>query len=479
MKFGSGHILVRLLGSLIFGMAGAALYHIFFVKTQSPYYIEVGHENSMQYARYEQNTGIEFITASNVSTPSVVFIKTLSNSNTRIHDDFWGFWDFFGNRGPATNSGSGVIVSQDGYVITNNHVVDKADKIEVVLNSKQTYTAKVIGTDPSTDLALLKIEAVNLKPIIMVANSDLLQIGEWVLAVGNPFNLTSTVTAGIVSAKGRNINVVAGQFPIESFIQTDAAINPGNSGGALVNLKGELVGINTAIASKTGSFNGYGFAIPINIVKKVIRDLREYGEVQRAFAGLEVIDIDAEVAKKIGDNTFLGVLISEVFSDGAAAQAGLKAGDVILKVDNVETNSKAMFLERLSYYRPGEKIKLFVKRKAGTTEFTLTLTNKEGTTGVLKNEAITSNSLGADFTPLSKVEKQKMGVAYGYRISNLKSGKIASMGLPEGFVILSINQVRPSTIEELIGLLESSRGRLTIEGIHPNGSKGTYSFFMY
>ncbi|MCZ2355932.1 MAG: trypsin-like peptidase domain-containing protein [Bacteroidia bacterium] len=479
MKFGSGHILVRLLGSLIFGMAGAALYHIFFVKTQSPYYIEVGHENSMQYARYEQNTGIEFITASNVSTPSVVFIKTLSNSNTRIHDDFWGFWDFFGNRGPATNSGSGVIVSQDGYVITNNHVVDKADKIEVVLNSKQTYIAKVIGTDPSTDLALLKIEAVNLKPIIMAANSDLLQIGEWVLAVGNPFNLTSTVTAGIVSAKGRNINVVAGQFPIESFIQTDAAINPGNSGGALVNLKGELVGINTAIASKTGSFNGYGFAIPINIVKKVIRDLREYGEVQRAFAGLEVIDIDADIAKKIGDNTFLGVLISEVFSDGAAAQAGLKAGDVILKVDNVETNSKAMFLERLSYYRPGEKIKLFVKRKAGTTEFTLTLTNKEGTIGVLKNETITSNSLGADFTPLSKVEKQKMGVAYGYRISNLKSGKIASMGLPEGFVILSINQVRPSTIEELIGLLESSRGRLTIEGMHPNGSKGTYSFFMY
>ena len=313
----------------------------------------------------------------------------------------------------------------------------------------------------------------------MAANSDLLQIGEWVLAVGNPFNLTSTVTAGIVSAKGRNINVVAGQFPIESFIQTDAAINPGNSGGALVNLKGELVGINTAIASKTGSFNGYGFAIPINIVKKVIRDLREYGEVQRAFAGLEVIDIDADIAKKIGDNTFLGVLIGEVFSDGAAAQAGLKAGDVILKVDNVETNSKAMFLERLSYYRPGEKIKLFVKRKAGTTEFTLTLTNKEGTTGVLKNETITSNSLGADFTPLSKVEKQKMGVAYGYRISNLKSGKIASMGLPEGFVILSINQVRPSTIEELIGLLESSRGRLTIEGIHPNGSKGTYSFFMY
>ena len=472
-------VFLWLFGSMFFGMLGAALYNVLFVKPLSPYYLESRTENPVQHVRYEQNTNVEFVTASTVVTPSVVFIKTLSNTNARMHDDFWGFWDFFGNRGPAMNSGSGVIVTQDGYVITNNHVIDKADKIEVILNSKHTFEAKVIGTDPSTDLALLKIEANNLKPITMVANSDMLQVGEWVLAVGNPFNLTSTVTAGIVSAKGRNIHVVSGQFPIESFIQTDAAINPGNSGGALVNVKGELVGINTAIASNTGSYNGYGFAIPVNIVKKVIRDLREFGEVQRAFAGLEVVDIDAKIAEKIEDTNLQGVYVTEISAEGAASQAGLEKGDIILKIDNIEISSKAMFLERLSYYRPGDKIKILAKRKSQTKEFIITLTNKEGTTGVLKREFVTSASLGADFSPLSKIEKQKLNVSFGYRISNLKNGKIRSMGLPEGFVILSVNQVKPSSIEELIGLLENSRGRLTIEGVHPNGSRGTYSFFMY
>lgn len=455
------------------------MYNAILTKPHYPYYLEAQTANSVQRVRYEQDTGVEFVTASSVATPSVVFIKTLSNTNTRMQDDFWGFWDFFGNRGPAMNSGSGVIVSADGYVITNNHVIDKADKIEVILNNKHTYAAKVIGTDPSTDLALLKIEATNLKPVVITTNSDMLQVGEWVLAVGNPFNLTSTVTAGIVSAKGRNIHVVSGQFPIESFIQTDAAINPGNSGGALVNLKGELVGINTAIASNTGSYNGYGFAIPVNIVKKVIRDLREFGIVQRAFAGLEVTDIDADIAQKINSANLLGVYVTEVSADGAAAQAGLKNGDVILKVDNIETNSKAMFLERLSYYRPGDNIKVLIKRKTEVIEFSLKLTNKEGTTSVLKNESVTSTLLGADFSPLSKVEKQKLNVSSGYRISNLKSGKIRSMGLPEGFVILSVNKVSPSSIEELIGLLENSRGQLVIEGIHPNGSRGMYSFFVY
>ncbi|MCS7074333.1 MAG: trypsin-like peptidase domain-containing protein [Bacteroidia bacterium] len=419
----------------------------------------------------------DFVVASEISTPTVVFIKTKSNAGNNA-ENFWFFGDFFGNRGPAYNTGSGVIISADGFIVTNYHVIDKADAIEVILNNKHSYEAKVIGQDPSTDLALLKIEAKNLKPIV-VGNSDQVKIGEWVLAVGNPFNLTSTVTAGIVSAKGRNINIVNSQFPIESFIQTDAAINPGNSGGALVNLKGELIGINTAIASQTGSYNGYGFAIPVNIVKKIVKDFIDYGEVQRAFIGMEVADIDAKLAQKIGNEDYSGVYIESISSDGSAKQAGIKPGDVLLKVNGIQVNSKAEYLEQLSYYRPGEKIKLVVRSGNTYKEVVVTLTNREGTTDVLKKISVTSKTLGADFTPLSKVEKEKLRVKSGYKVSEIRGGLIRQMGLPEGFTILSVNQVVPESVEELISLLENTRGRITIDGIHPNGGRGMYSFFMY
>ncbi|MHB1278756.1 MAG: S1C family serine protease, partial [Bacteroidia bacterium] len=373
---------------------------------------------------------IEFIEASKKSTPSVVYIKTISPAQAPSYWDDW--FDLFGQRGEQAGSGSGVIVSEDGYIATNNHVVQGATSIEVVLNNKRyVYQAKVVGTDPSTDLALLKIDAKGL-PAIALGNSENVQIGEWVLAVGNPFNLTSTVTAGIVSAKGRNINVVNNQFPIESFIQTDAAINPGNSGGALVNQKGELIGINTAIASRTGAYNGYGFAIPVNIVGKIIKDLKEFGEVQRAFTGMEVVDITSELMEKTG-NLDKGVYVAYVGADGPAKEAKLKEGAVIFKVNGTEVNSKATFDEQIAYYRPGEKIKITL---SDGKELTLSLVNREGNTEMLKRMLVHSDVLGADFEKISKVERDRYGIDGGFRVSNISSGIIRKMNLQDGFIFV-------------------------------------------
>jgi Do/DeqQ family serine protease len=419
----------------------------------------------------------DFINAAEQSSPSVVFIKTVSETS-RDPNDFWDLWNFFGHRGPISSAGSGVIVSADGYIVTNNHVIDNADQIEVLLTNKQTYKAKVVGADPNTDLALLKVNGKNLPPITF-GNSDFVKIGEWVLAVGNPLNLTSTVTAGIVSAKGRNINIVNTQFPIESFIQTDAAINPGNSGGALVNTKGELIGINTAIASKTGAYSGYGFAIPVNIVKKAIKDLKEYGIVQNAILGAEVIDIDEKIADKLPDNDYSGVYVFDVINESAAAKAGLKEGDVILKIDGFSINSKAEYLERLSYYRPGESIKISLRRGKNAIEIAAMLTNRDGTTEMIKNNKVFVNELGCSLTPLTKFEKQKYNIKNGIRISDIKGGFIRQIGLPENFIIISVNNRQVDSIEELVPMLSKQRGRMVLEGIHPNGSRGQYSFFLY
>ncbi len=335
-----------------------------------------------------------------------------------------------------------------------------------------------MGTDPSTDLALLKIEAKGL-PKITFGNSEHLKVGEWVLAVGNPFNLTSTVTAGIVSAKGRNINIVNNQFPIESFIQTDAAINPGNSGGALVDLEGRLVGINTAIASNTGSYNGYGFAIPVNIVSKIIKDLVEFKEVQRGFTGMDVKDIDAATAQKYAINNNIGILVDQVLAEGPADQAGLRTGDIILKANDKDIDSKAIFDEQIAYHRPGDKIKILYKRDGKDKETTISLLNREGTTAIMKKGTVSSDVLGADFQPLPKIEKDKLGVANAYRISNIRQGRIANMGIQEGFIITSLNRKSYENVEDLIKALESLRGQVVIEGIFANGGRGVFSFYTY
>ena len=426
--------------------------------------------NGMNLAGFEE--------ASAISTPTVVFIKTLS---TVQYESPFGFWDFdpFGSRGQATSTGSGVIVNSDGYIVTNNHVVQGGDKITVVLNnSKKEYVAKVVGTDPGSDLALIKIEEKNL-PAVVFANSDDVKVGEWVLAVGNPFNLNSTVTAGIVSAKGRNINIVKNQFPIESFIQTDAAINPGNSGGALVDLKGQLVGINTAIQSNTGSYTGYGFAIPSNIVQKIVKDFIEKGEVQRAFSGMEIGEASSNEIETLGLK-LEPVKVKDVLADGPASKAGLKANDIIVKIGNTNINGRSSYDEFMAYQRPGNAIKVYVLRAGKEMEFTINLVDKKENQALVMKGAVNSKYLGADFQPLTKSDCEKYKIASGIRIINIKNNLfIAQMGLPNGFIVMKFNGKTYTEAVDLIAAMEGSNGRLEIEGKDPNGSNRSYSFYRY
>lgn len=458
--------------AFVSGMAGAFLYNV--VNPAKSYYVTQPSAPKIDLTTYTNTQDIksneEFVAASAICTKNVVFINTLSQQTTSNWFDAY----FGGNTQQVEGSGSGVIYSSDGYIITNNHVIDKSTKIEVVYE-KKTYQAKMIGTDPSTDLALLKIEAQNLPAVKLGASKDL-RIGEWVLAVGNPFNLNSTVTAGIVSAKGRNINVVNSQFPIESFIQTDAAINPGNSGGALVNVKGELIGINTAILSRTGSYTGYGFAVPVDIVKKIVRDLSKYGEVQKPFFGAEVDEINTTYSDKLKLDNLNGVVITYIQKDGAAEKIGLKKNDIILKMGDYDINSKGSFDEYLSYFSPGDKIKVVYKRENKIHEGQLTLTNREGTTEILKRETYKSESLGADFEIISKVEKEKLGITNGIRIVKVGNGLIRKLSLGEGFIITSINKVKVNAPEEVVEILEKIRGNVVIEGINSIGQKGYYSY---
>lgn len=469
----------------ISGVAGAASFYFFspnrVVLTQGAApATEQGVFNQVDYKSMQVAGSEDMVKASSVATPTVVFIKTISNQQASDpYYDFWSAWDFFGRRGPVTSSGSGVIISADGYIVTNLHVVKDADVIEVITNNnKHSYSAQVIGTDGSTDLALLKIDGHNLQHVSF-GNSDEVKIGQWVLAVGNPFNLTSTVTAGIVSAKGRNINVVNNRFPIESFIQTDAAINPGNSGGALVNTNGELVGINTAIASNTGAYSGYGFAIPSNLVQKIVRDLIEYKEVQRGYTGIDVKDIDASLADKLNINNNLGVYVHYVLPTGPGDNAGVKPGDVIVKVNEREIETKSYFDEQVSYYRPGDKVKLTLLRNGKQVEAYIKLINKDGNTEITKKQSVTSNALGADFTMVPKIEAEKYQIKSGVRISNIRNGRIRNMGIPEDFVVTSLNKKEYTKAEDLVKDLEGARGQILIEGIYSNGSRGFYSFYSY
>jgi len=358
-------------------------------------------------------------------------------------------------------------------------VIKNANKIEVTLNNKQTYNAELIGTDPTTDLAVLKINASGL-PVLPYGNSDESKVGEWVLAVGNPFNLTSTVTAGIISAKGRSINILphdpsTGIAPIESFIQTDAAVNPGNSGGALVNLNGELIGINSAIKSNTGSYTGYSFAIPSNIVKKVVSDLIEFGEVQRAFLGVSINDISDEVAQKLNLPTLKGVFVAGVNNNGAAAEAGIEPGDIITKVGNVEVNKTSELLEHIGQFRPGDKVNLTVIRDGNEKIIPVILKNYKGSTELVdKKEIAQWNALGAEFAEITEKEKNTLGIENGIKIKRLKSGKLAYAGIQPGFIITKINNEPVDDLNDLMNKINKARGGILIEGIYPNGKRAYY-----
>ncbi|MGY8845754.1 MAG: S1C family serine protease [Bacteroidia bacterium] len=458
---------------LMASFLGAFAYKTWF-DTDSTILINQDDETPYRNVNTSEMANLEtgFIDASKSSTSSVVFIKT--ESQQYQSSGFWGFgFDPFGRIGKVASTGSGVIISADGYIVTNNHVIANADKIDVVLSSnKKSYSAELIGADPSSDLALLRVQATDLKPI-RFTNSDDVQIGQWVLAVGNPFNLTSTVTAGIVSAKGRNINIVNNQFPIESFIQTDAAINPGNSGGALVNLEGDLVGVNTAIASKTGSYVGYGFAIPSNIVMKTIDDLREYGEVQRGFVGVDVVDIDGDIGEKLGSN---GVLIKRITGTNDEAAKKLEVGDVISKINEKIIDSKSTFDERIAYLRPGDIVKFEVFRNENKMELELTLVNKNGTTKITKKESIISETLGGEFEAISKLEAKTFRIENGVKVTNISTGKLRKMNISEGFIFVKVNGEAQNDPAQLIELLEFYKGQVRIEGIASNGSTQFLSF---
>ncbi|MCP4457046.1 MAG: trypsin-like serine protease [Cytophagales bacterium] len=417
----------------------------------------------------------DFVLASAKSTSSVVFIQTTSEYEYRSGS--WLDWFFDGQKSSQTSAGSGVILSEDGYIVTNNHVVEGADKIRVI-SGKRTYEAKLIGSDPSSDLAVIKIDEVNLVAIEL-GNSDEVNVGEWVLAVGNPFNLTSTVTAGIVSAKGRNINLLRDKFPIESFIQTDAAINPGNSGGALVNASGQLIGINTAILSRTGSYAGYGFAVPVNIVKKVFSDITKYGEIQKAYLGAEYLDIDSDISEKLDLDDLNGVLVSHVQKDGAAGKSGLKKGDIIRSIDGTMIESKATIEEIIGNKYPGDEIELVVRRKNNELSKSITLTNREGGTGILKKSIYTSEDLEATFEVVSKVEIDLYDIRSGVKVTSFeRNGFFDQLDIPEGFIITQINNIPIDKPEELVEVMEQVKGRVRIYGVKKDGRKVYYPYYF-
>jgi len=369
-------------------------------------------------------------------------------------------------------SGSGVIISDNGYIVTNNHVIESATEIKVTLSDNREYKGKLIGTDPSSDIALIKIEESNL-PTISWGNSDNLKLGEWVLAVGNPFNLNSTVTAGIVSAKSRGIGIIGAQLPIESFIQTDAAVNPGNSGGALVNTRGELVGINTAIASRTGSYSGYSFAIPVSIVKKVVDDLKQYGEVQRAILGVRIQNVNADLAKEFKLDDVAGVYIAAVEEEGAAKAAGIKEGDVVLSIDGSTVKNSSELQEQIGKHKPGDIVNVKVKRDHNEKIIKVTLRNPGGGIGIVKDNFTV---LGADLEKADDTIKDKLNINYGLKVKKLNSGKLKEAGIKEGFIIVRVNKTKVNSIDDFREILKQSSGGVLIEGIYPNGESAYYVF---
>ncbi|MCX7861647.1 MAG: Do family serine endopeptidase [Bacteroidales bacterium] len=415
---------------------------------------------------------VDFTYAAEQSVKAVVHVKTkIEYSTTSLFDFFFGYSEpqYYSKTLPV---GSGVIISSDGYIVTNNHVVNNSDYIEVTLNDKRTYKAQLVATDPSTDIALLKIDADNL-PYLSFGNSDELKIGEWVLAVGNPFNLTSTVTAGIVSAKARNIGVNS-TFSIESFIQTDAAVNPGNSGGALVNTRGELVGINTAIASQTGSYIGYAFAVPSNIVKKVVSDFIKYGEVQRVYLGVNILQVDHQLAKEKNLSTTQGVYIQDVYENSSAKEAGILPGDVIKAINNIEITDIPKLQEQLSQFEPGQKITVDVLRGTKLLSLEVILKNTKNNTNIIRNSI--TNALGAKFQTARPEDLKRLRISYGVKVLELTAGKLRSVGIKPGFIITSINRQPVKTAEEVELLLSQLKGNVIIEGVYPNGMYAYYSF---
>ncbi len=459
-------------------------------KTQEAHGEKTAFGVPLRQVSYTPGGQVDLTQAAEMSVNAVVHVMTKydapQRSSSMEMDPFFEFF-FRDRRGmqpqqpqPRVGSGSGVILSSDGYIVTNNHVIEDANEITVTLNDKRTFKATLAGTDPSTDLALLKVEATGL-PTLEIGSSDELRVGEWVLAVGNPFNLTSTVTAGIVSAKARNINILSSDMRIESFIQTDAAVNPGNSGGALVNTRGQLVGINTAIASQTGSYAGYAFAVPVSIMSKVVADLKQHGVVQRALLGIIIKDINAEFAKEKNIDVLEGAYVAEVNENSGAASAGIKEGDIITHANGVRVRSVSELQEQIGRFRPGDQVKIGLIRDGKNKEVEVTLKNTMGNTDVVKEVGL--KDLGASFTPVSDKQKQQYGISSGLLVEKVENGgKFARAGILKGYIILRVNNRSVNSvadIEQIIKDVRQNRGNvqneqaLFISGLNKEG-KITY-----
>lgn len=419
---------------------------------------------------------IDFTKAAEHTVNAVVHIQCEFSQQNNFYSDFFWFLAPQPSSRKIQTSGSGVIIREDGYIITNNHVVQDAETIHVVLNDRRTYTAEIIGNDPEADLAVIKIKETEL-PTIDFGNSDETKIGQWVLAVGNPFNLTSTVTAGIISAKARNLNILGKNMtenPLEFYIQTDAAVNRGNSGGALVDLEGKLIGINTAIASNTGSYAGYSFAIPSNIVKKITHDLINHGVTQKAYLGVNIAEVDAKLAENIGVKKVKGLYIATVVKDGAAFKAGMLDGDIILKINNKTINTLPELNEIMAQSSPNEKIHIVYEREGVLKETEVILLNENGNTAVIKPEKKPLVTvLNAQFRELTDREKKSYGIQSGYVLEKVINSPLQRAGIKPGYVITSIGGKEDITYNTLVGL-ELMKGRVIIEGFYPTDSRLSY-----
>ncbi len=421
----------------------------------------------------------DFTYAAESAVDAVVYVKVTSTQTqpqapSSIFDYFFGFPQGTPQQREKVGSGSGVIIREDGYIVTNNHVIDGATKIEVTLNSNQTYQATLVGTDPATDVALLKIDATGL-PIIPFGDSDKLRLGEWVIAIGSPYDLRSTITAGIVSAKGRSMPNYSGEFKIESFIQTDAAVNPGNSGGALVDRAGNLVGINTAIYSQTGSYSGYSFAVPVNIVKKIAYDLMDFGSVKRAVLGIKMQPIDDKIAEELKLSSRNGVYISEVSASSAADEAGLKAGDIILAIDSTKVNTTPSVQEAVSRYSPGDSAVITILRDGKEKKVEVTFKGTSQENGTLADDGSVA-FYGSSIKEASEETLAKYGLKSGVEIVELGPGKLMEAGAVEGFIIQYVNDHPVKTPQDVIDVVKKSKRTVFIEGVTPSGRIGYFGF---
>ena len=470
-------ILIALLSAAVGGLTAYAVVNAM-TKSQVRV-VETSEGAQFRTVNLSQDNWPDFTYAAESAVDAVVYVKVVSTQTQQqapssIFDFFFGFPEGgMPQQRERVGSGSGVIIREDGYIVTNNHVIDGATRIEVTLNNNQTYPATLVGTDPATDVALLKVEATGL-PVIPFGDSDKLRLGEWVIAIGSPYDLRSTITAGIVSAKGRSMPS-NGEFKIESFIQTDAAVNPGNSGGALVDKAGNLVGINTAIISQTGSYTGYSFAVPSNIVKKIAYDLMDFGSVKRAVLGISMMPIDDKIAEELKLSSRNGVYIGEVSKSGAADKAGIKAGDVLIAIDSTKITNPASVQEAVSRFSPGDNAVVTVLRDGKELELDVTFKGTSQDTGTVSEDGSIA-FYGSSIKAADEETLERFGLKSGVQIVELGPGKLMEAGAVEGFIILYVNDHPVKTPQEVIDIVKKSKRTVFIEGVTPSGRTGYFGF---